>query len=86
MKNDWKKFVESRDLPVKFLHKDEFAEHYPDKKAEFPCAFLKKGDGLELFISAGEINHTENLEELKALVSRKIQEINLKELNLQELN
>jgi len=86
MKSDWKEFVESRDLPVKFLHKDEFAEQYPDKKEEFPCAFLKKGDELELFISAREINHTEDLEELKTLVSRKIQELNLQELNLQELN
>jgi hypothetical protein len=86
MKSDWKEFVESRDLPVRFLHKDEFAEQYPDKKEEFPCAFLKKGDELELFISAGEINRTEDLEELKALVSRKIQELDLQELNLQELN
>ena len=76
MKNDWKKFVESRDPPVKFLHKDEFAEQYPDREAEFPCAFLKKGDELELFISAREINRTEDLEELKALVSRKIQGLN----------
>ena len=79
MKNDWKKFVESRELPVKFLHKDEFAEQYPDKKEDFPCAFLKKGDELELFISAGEINRTGDLEDLKALVSMKIKKLNLKE-------
>ena len=47
---------------------------------------LKKGDKLELFISAREINHTEDLEELKTLVSWKIQKLNLQELNLQELN
>ena len=47
---------------------------------------LKKGDELELFISAREINHTEDLEELKTLVSWKIQELNLQELNLQELH
>ena len=72
MKTDWKDFVENQAIPIKFLHKDEFAEQYPEEKAKFPCGFLKKEKKLSVFISAGEINECKSIEDLKDLVNRKI--------------
>lgn len=73
IKNRWKKFIENLDIPVEFLHKDEFAEKY-SKKGKFPSAFIKN-EHLKLFISQNEMNSLENLNELMELVKKKLKSL-----------
>ena len=75
MKTPWRRFVESLDLPVEFLHRDEFTEKYDVEGAEFPSAYVKTGEEVRLFISRDEMNSTESLDKLMELVKKKIDKL-----------
>ena len=77
MKGEWKKFIENLPIPSQFLHKDEFYEEYDMDDVAFPCAFLKKGDEMELFITSEEINACSSLDDLMDLVTRKVDELEI---------
>jgi hypothetical protein len=73
MKKEWKMFIETLQIPVKFLHRDEFNEKHGNKFG-LPAAFLEESDKLELLISKEEMNDTESLNELIHLVQSKLNE------------
>ncbi len=79
MRSPWKQFIDSIAISVTFLHKDEFIEQYgaatDAPTADYPCAFLEEDDSLALFISAEEIEDCSDLEELIALTSEKIAQL-----------
>ncbi len=87
MKKDWKNFVSNLDVPVEFkkkdkfsfefLHKDEFDEKFKVTDAKFPSAYVLENGELSLFISQEEMNSVKEIEELKNLVIKKIDEFNL---------
>jgi hypothetical protein len=72
MKTDWKLFLDELEIPVEFLHKDEFISRYPDKEVQFPSAHIISGSELIQFISMEEMNKLETLDELIDLVKEKI--------------
>lgn len=72
MKKDWKRYVKNLDIPAEFLHKDEFEKKYTVQDAKYPSAYLKNGSSMRLFISQDEMNAVKSLEELKDLVSEKL--------------
>jgi hypothetical protein len=72
MKTDWKLFLDELEIPVEFLHKDEFISQYPNTKAQFPSAYLLTNGDPILFISQEEMNSLSNLDELIELVKDKI--------------
>lgn len=65
MKKDWKKYLESLNRPLEFLHADEFQSKYNFGKVELPAVFAESGGDLKLVISAAEINACESLDDLK---------------------
>ncbi len=71
MKKEWKHFLNQLNIPSIFLHRDEFNEEYPSEEAEFPCAYIKKDETQQLFISQEQMNNLKNLEELKDLTLQK---------------
>jgi hypothetical protein len=73
MKNEWRTFVSQLEIPVEFLHIDEFREKYSISNPEFPSAFVEQDGQLEYFITADEMNLLNSLDELKSLVDRKLQ-------------
>jgi hypothetical protein len=75
MKNDWKSFIEGLDLPVEFLHRDEFIERYPSMDVKFPAAFVKQGSDISLLIAHTEINQAKSVEDLAKLVTAKVKEL-----------
>lgn len=72
MKKDWKNYVKNLDIPAEFLHKDEFEKKYDVKDAKYPSAYFKNGSSMKLFISQEEMDAITSLEELKDLVSKKL--------------
>ncbi|UCG69140.1 MAG: hypothetical protein JSV09_15370 [Thermoplasmata archaeon] len=74
MKKKWKEFIESLEIPMEFLHRDEFVKKYPDEERKFPVAYIEVNSKLTRFISQGELNRVENLEELMELVHKKYDE------------
>lgn len=66
MKSEWKNFVESLDINVEFLHRDEFTEKYKIQ-GKFPSAFMKNEE-LILFLNQKEMNALKSLDDLIELV------------------
>ena len=77
MKKDWKSYVNNLDIPVEFLHKDEFEKEYDVKDAKYPSAYLKNGSNMKLFISQDEMDEIKSLEELKDLVNKTLEEFSI---------
>ncbi|MBT0665360.1 hypothetical protein KI809_13720 [Geobacter pelophilus] len=65
---EWKEFLESLDADLEFLHRDELHSSYGVAGAELPAVFTRKGDVLNLWIKAAEINGCSTMEELKTLI------------------
>ncbi|ADI73652.1 conserved hypothetical protein [Methanohalobium evestigatum Z-7303] len=76
MKNEWKEFINNLDVPVEFLHKDEFLDIYGISDASFPCAYkIKDENSPVLFITSKEINSCKTLDDLKKLVMEKVEKL-----------
>lgn len=72
MRDEWKNFVAGLGAPVEFLHRDELAQRHGLRDVKLPAIFLKADDGLEEWITSGEINRCRSLDELKRLVEQKL--------------
>jgi hypothetical protein len=70
----WKKFRNSYETPMEFLHRDEFLKQFASKfgaKFKLPVILVENKGDLELFISTEEINQLKAIDELIALVKRR---------------
>jgi len=72
MKKKWKKYIKELDLPVKFLHKNEFKKKYSVKNAKFPAAFLNHENKIKQILSPAEINKGKTLQDLQSLINSKL--------------
>lgn len=70
MKRDWKRFVDSLSVGVRFEPRDRFRTEHPDRTdVPLPAVFRVRSDGrVATLISASRINHARSLGDLKALV------------------
>lgn len=76
VKDDWQDFLKTIDLPMEFLHKDEYKAIYKNREIKFPALLSVQGDELVLLINADALNQCNSLDELKTLiteVSRSVQ-------------
>ena len=67
----WKRFLDSLDLPVVFMHRDEFRSAYAAsswRNVDLPVALLQSGRGLEVVVSAGQMRRATTAKELIASV------------------
>ena len=72
MDKKWKVFIDNLEVPVEFMHRDELLKEHGDEGVQFPCAFAKKGDKMDLIITANEINGCKSLDDLMKLVTEKV--------------
>lgn len=72
IREEWKTFLETLDANMEFLHRNELEEQYGLTGVELPAALLKTGQQLELWITSKEINECKTIEELKNLVTGKL--------------
>jgi len=75
IKKEWKEFIENLELPVEFLHRNQFMKRFNLKDVGFPSAFIERDSNISLLISDEEINRLQSLKELKELVIRKLDEV-----------
>lgn len=75
MRSEWRDFIQLLGFPVEFLHRDELAEIYGIVDVPLPAVFVNGEDRTRLWISAADINGCRSLEDLKLLVSERIQAI-----------
>lgn len=74
MRRSWKRFLETLDRPLEFLHADELKSLYGISGIPLPAVFSKEGQEPELLLSAGSINACGTIDELKRLVEDKLHE------------
>jgi len=73
MNKGWKSYIKNLDVPTEFLHKDEFEKKYDVKDAKYPSAYLRNGSSMKIFISKDEMNKVKSLDEMKDMVSKKLE-------------
>jgi len=77
-KKEWADFISSFPYDIKFLHKNELVNKYPNIRRKLPAVFNVSKGNLKLLISAKEIDKSRNLEELKRLVVQKLKTLKKK--------
>src|SRR5690606_16617452 len=63
----WRKFRETSNIEMDFLHMDEFKKSYASKfgyKFTFPIVLIENNNELEVFITAEKINELKSVGEL----------------------
>jgi len=73
MNKTWKSYIKNLDIPTEFLHKDEFEKKYDVRDAKYPSAYLRNGSSMKIFISKDEMNKIKSLDEMKDIVSKKLE-------------
>lgn len=73
MKSKWKEFIEGLELPVEFLHRDEFNDRYELQDAEFPSVFIQEGNDMRELVSREEFEAINSLDELMDRLKSKLE-------------
>jgi len=68
---EWTEFKKTLDIPLTFLHKDEWLAQY-GLKEKLPAIFLKNGDNIENWIAAETLDQLD-LGSLKNLIQEKLE-------------
>lgn len=72
IRKEWQAFLETLAVEMEFLHRDELQEKYAVGDVDLPVIFTKSAEGLQVWITAEEINRCQDLEELKAIISARL--------------
>lgn len=73
MDNEWKEFVESLPYKITFLHRDEFAKTFPDKKdIPLPTILLREDGNIRTLVTQEELNRPNDVKQLIALMKQKL--------------
>lgn len=72
MRKSWKRFLETLDRPLEFLHADELKSRYGISGVPLPAVFMKEGERPELLIDADSINACLTIEDLQRLIEGKL--------------
>ena len=74
MRKGWKQFLETLRLPLEFLHADQLKQQYGDSGTALPAIFMKKDGELELWIDADSINACRTMDDLKQLITDRLEQ------------
>ena len=69
MRREWQDFIASLDVPVEFLHADEFKAKYKLADVALPAILKKEDERLEVWLDRRAINSCQTLAELKQLIA-----------------
>lgn len=69
VKEDWQDFLKTINIPMEFLHKDEYKAKYKNHEINFPALLSAEDDELALLINADALNQCNSLDELKTLIT-----------------
>jgi hypothetical protein len=70
MRRAWRQFLEALPAEPLFLHRDEFAAHYPEFPITPPVVLMQTADGaLSVCLDAETLGECESLEALESLLT-----------------
>lgn len=74
MRKQWKRYVANLPIEVEFSYTDLIEKEFPGAKLEYPSACLRHNGMLETVISAGQMNQSNSIDDLIALVNQALAE------------
>jgi hypothetical protein len=72
-RGEWRDFIESFDVEVEFLHRDQFREQYPAHHEGLPAVFLLSDGELSTWLPTERIRACSSLSTLTAMIGSKLQ-------------
>ncbi|MBV9957123.1 MAG: hypothetical protein JO360_01825 [Acidobacteria bacterium] len=72
MRASWKRFLETLNRPLEFLHADELQERYGISGVALPAVFRRAGERPELLLDADAINACRTMEDLQRLIRERM--------------
>jgi len=72
MRDQWHEYLDTLNVEIEFLHRDEFVKRHPEHDAELPALFLKRDDLTELLVAAHTIMSCSTIEMLIHQVNGRI--------------
>ena len=72
MKDEWRDFLDSLDIPIGFVHRDKFHKQFGMKNVDLPAVFQLSDDKMELTVTANQMNEVSSLDDLIDMVRFKI--------------
>ena len=72
MRNEWKEYLDSLNVPLEFLHADEFREKYKPEKVNLPAIFAEENGALREIADAERINRSKTIDDLKTLIDQEL--------------
>ena len=70
-RKDWLDFLQTLNIEMEFLHRDELVKHHPDSSDALPAVFIEH-DKFDLLMGADEIHALQSVEALQDLIKKKI--------------
>lgn len=67
-KQEWREFIEQLDMPVEFLHRDEFEGRYHDALDSYPAVLQHNGADFDVLLSASDINRCDSIAALRQMI------------------
>ena len=79
MHNAWKNFIDSIDMPVEYLHRDEYELRKKTSELSFPVmdypgVLLQRENQVSIIVSKDELIRLKSINELKEIILRKVSE------------
>ncbi len=72
MRSEWRRFLDSLDRPLEFLHADELKARYAVADVPLPAIFIRDGENVEVLIDARSINACRTIDDLKQLILQRL--------------
>ena len=69
VKKEWAEFIVSLPVKTEFLHRDEWLQKFK-RTDNLPAVFIQKGEALESFIPAEEMNRMDLIDFKKTILKR----------------
>ena len=67
-RQEWRDFLTQLEVPLEFLHRDEYERQYGEVACMYPVVLERKGDVMEILITSSDINRCKNVEDLQSLI------------------
>ena len=72
MKQEWRKFLDTLENPLEFLHADELKAKYEIGQAKLPAIFVAENGALDVLVNSTEINSCRTIDDLKQLINKNL--------------
>ena len=72
MKNEWRQYLDTLEVPFEFLHADELKAEYQIEPIKLPAIFVKQSDALKMIIDSDELNACRTIGDLKRIINEKL--------------